>query len=145
MFQTVRDLIYKKALGKEGGATHGEVVSLSQRTALSNYLPYAFYDRGEQAYHNTDDTTGYLWELLPLYFTSPKNVNAYTSMQQADARTRSQWSLSTASAHHFPNHRERSPCRIHTHTSDRVMPTEHQGHCLSHGHAKKLGLAAFAR
>ena len=74
MFQTVRDLIYKKALGKEGGATHGEVVSLSQRTALSNYLPYAFYDRGEQAYHNTDDTTGYLWELLPLYFTSPKNV-----------------------------------------------------------------------
>ena len=74
MFKTVRDHLYKKASGQEGGATHGEVVALAQRASLSNYLPYGFYDRDQQAYENTDDTTGYLWELLPLYFTSPKNI-----------------------------------------------------------------------
>lgn len=55
-----------------------------QRDKLSDYLPWLAYDADNQAFINTDDTYGYLFECSPLYFAGDKAVNTLTSMIKQD-------------------------------------------------------------
>jgi conjugal transfer ATP-binding protein TraC len=52
----------------ERGPFKGEIERFARRDPFSPYLAYRAYDETEQAYHNTDNTIGYVWECKPAAF-----------------------------------------------------------------------------
>lgn len=55
--------------GTGGGLTYRMLEKLTRRNRFSDYLPYAAYDPETKVYHNIDDTVGFIWECVPLYFS----------------------------------------------------------------------------
>ena len=52
----------------ERGPFVGEIERFARRDPLSPYLQPRAYIEAEEAYLNTDDTVGYVWECTPLAF-----------------------------------------------------------------------------
>ena len=48
--------------------TYSDVDDLLYRHKFSKYLPYRAYDPDTFAYHNMDQSIGYLWECIPLVY-----------------------------------------------------------------------------
>ena len=48
--------------------TYSDVDDLLYRHKFSKYLPYRAYDPDTYAYHNMDQSIGYLWECIPLVY-----------------------------------------------------------------------------
>lgn len=82
MFSTLRDDLRKTIFGRRGGLTHADVVARNRREKMSDFLPYAFYDPTKQAYTCIDDTIGYVWECLPLYFADDTIIKQLQKLLQ---------------------------------------------------------------
>lgn len=62
-----------KILGQEhAGATRAEIRNLSYHNKFSYYLPWIAYDDESKIYYNSDETHGFVWECMPLVFSSEK-------------------------------------------------------------------------
>jgi len=60
--------------GDSCGATMAEVSSLHYHNKFSDFLPYLAYDDETLTYHNTDGSTGFIWECTPLVFSADKTL-----------------------------------------------------------------------
>ena len=66
--------------GKVGGPKVNEYAEMARRESFSKYLPYVAYSEETRTYYNADDTTGYLWECVPLTFVSDKDCNVLQAL-----------------------------------------------------------------
>lgn len=64
----------------ERGPMVGETAKFLGRDPFSRYLPYRAYDKETGEYHNTDNTTGRIWECRPLTFLGEKGFKSLTSV-----------------------------------------------------------------
>ena len=60
--------------GKDAGMTHHELKKLTERSKLSNYLPWDVYDAPSKLYFNNDNTFGFIWECQPVVFAGEKTM-----------------------------------------------------------------------
>ncbi len=56
----------RKLIFGTDGMTHGDIARMTYRIRFSEFLPYRAYDPATRAFHNMDDSIGFLWECLPL-------------------------------------------------------------------------------
>jgi len=66
--------------GKNGGARYSDLESLVDHTGLSDFLPWLLYRQTDNAYLNTNNTVGYIWECTPLTFSGIAEVKQLESM-----------------------------------------------------------------
>ncbi|MBI5328316.1 MAG: TraC family protein [Deltaproteobacteria bacterium] len=59
-------------MGLSLGMSKRELRTMVERDKFSDYLPYLSYNPDTNAYYNTDDTVGFIWECIPLYSSSEK-------------------------------------------------------------------------
>ncbi len=55
--------------GSNGGMTTADLKNMTERSKLSDYLPWLAYNPETKLYTNTDNTHGYIWECSPLAFS----------------------------------------------------------------------------
>ncbi len=55
---------------KQNGVSEEEIERMAKRHTFSRYLPYRAYDPKDRYYINSDDTYGFLWEVIPLAYAS---------------------------------------------------------------------------
>ncbi|MFZ5571301.1 MAG: TraC family protein [Thermodesulfobacteriota bacterium] len=48
------------------GMTHGDIADMTARIRFSEFFPYRAFDPRTGAFHNLDDSIGFLWECVPL-------------------------------------------------------------------------------
>lgn len=65
---------------EEEGLRGDDYPAITRREQFSKWLPYLAYRKDEQAYLNSDDSVGYLWECRPLTFLSEKAAEAIGSI-----------------------------------------------------------------
>ncbi len=56
----------RKLIFGTNGMTHDDISKMTFRTQFSEFLPYRAYDPQNHAYHNMDESIGFLWECVPL-------------------------------------------------------------------------------
>jgi conjugal transfer ATP-binding protein TraC len=61
-------LLIDKILGVGDALNTQRLRRLVDRDKLSVYLPYLAWDSDTKAYHNADETVGYVWECTPLVY-----------------------------------------------------------------------------
>lgn len=75
MFKALLGNIFSGLVGRDTcGATMAEVSSLHYHNKFSDFLPYLAYDEETGVYHNTDGSTGFIWECTPLVFSADKTL-----------------------------------------------------------------------
>ena len=75
MVKSILGTIFNGLLGRDScGATMAELSSLHYHNKFSDFLPYMAYDAETEIYHNTDGSTGFLWECTPLVFSADKTL-----------------------------------------------------------------------
>lgn len=55
-----------------------------KRERLSDYLPYLAFDDKSNEFLNADNSYGYLWECIPVYFSSENTTNILSSVLKQD-------------------------------------------------------------
>ncbi|MDD5532763.1 MAG: TraC family protein, partial [Syntrophales bacterium] len=65
-----RDFLY----GRDRDLSVSDLNEMTARNRFSVYLPWVSYDSAGKTYHNTDDTTGFIWECAPLSFAGDKTA-----------------------------------------------------------------------
>ncbi|HPL64424.1 MAG TPA: TraC family protein [Syntrophales bacterium] len=65
-----RDFLY----GRDRDLSVSDLNEMTARNRFSVYLPWVSYDSAAKTYHNTDDTTGFIWECAPLSFAGDKTA-----------------------------------------------------------------------
>ena len=126
------DTFVSKTFGKNGSLTKGQVLNLSQRERLSDFLPYLYYDENAKAFLNTDNTWGYCYECAPLSFYNPKAMKRITKLLEMNfpARTVIQVSL-IADKHIKPVLDEYVKCKTRDSVMAKKTATEYANHLLS--------------
>lgn len=80
LLQALRDFLF----GDNGGARYSDLERLSDRTGLSDYLPWKLYDRNGHRYLNVNNTVGYIWECTPLPFAGLSEIKQIESLIRAN-------------------------------------------------------------
>ncbi len=75
--------------GKDGGMTKGELNKLSQRSKLTEYMPWISYDPDSKCYVNTDNSFGFIWECTPISFAGEKTLQTLMGLFRAGLPFRS--------------------------------------------------------
>lgn len=82
----------KKLMG-DGGVTTSEILGLSQRERLSDFLPYLTYSDERKTFANIDNTEGYMWECVPAYFQTDQKIKRLEKMLQTKLPKDTVWSF----------------------------------------------------
>src|ERR1700690_758932 len=85
MFTTIADMIF----GKRGGLSGPELKRQTERSSLSDFLPYNSYEEETRIYLNTDNTIGFIWECVPLCFAGEKSLDTLVGIFRAGLRVNS--------------------------------------------------------
>ena len=92
MFTQYTDRALKALMG-DGGITSTEILGLSQRERLSEFLPYLTYSEEKQTFANIDNTEGYMWECVPTYFQTEQKIKRLEKMLQNKLPRDTVWSF----------------------------------------------------
>ena len=85
MFATMAEMIF----GKRGGLSVPELNRQTERSSLSDFLPYNSYEEETGIYLNTDNTIGFIWECVPLCFAGEKSLDTLVGIFRAGLRENS--------------------------------------------------------
>lgn len=66
--------------GERGGLRHADLNASTERTALSDWLPWLLYDDKRQRYLTTNNSIGFAWECVPLSFAGLREIKALESL-----------------------------------------------------------------
>ncbi|MFB3925186.1 MAG: TraC family protein [Syntrophales bacterium] len=70
MLKSLLNLLF----GKDRDISRLEINEMTRRDKLSPSLPWIAYDPDTRAYHNIDDTVGFIWECSPLAFAGEQTI-----------------------------------------------------------------------
>jgi len=71
VFAKLAEFLY----GRHGGFRLKDLLKMSERDKLSDFLPWIAYDEETRLYYLADDNYGFIWECSPLFFSSAATVN----------------------------------------------------------------------
>ncbi len=80
LFKKMRNFLF----GDNGGARYSDLEKASDRSGLSDFLPWKLYRREDHAYLNVNNTVGYIWECTPIPFAGLNEVKQLESLIRAD-------------------------------------------------------------
>lgn len=69
--------------GRDRGMTKREFRKMTERSKLSNCLPWDVYDEPTRRYLNADKTIGFIWECLPVAFAGEKTITTLDGIFRA--------------------------------------------------------------
>ncbi|MDH5543684.1 MAG: TraC family protein [Nitrospinota bacterium] len=72
---SIKSVLEKIILGSDGGLKFSDLIDLSERTKLSDSLPWIYYNDDESCFLNVDGSIGVGWECSPLAFAGDQTVN----------------------------------------------------------------------
>ena len=77
---SLRDFLF----GDNGGVRYADIERLTDRTGLSDFLPWLLYERDKHRYLNVNNTVGYIWECTPLPFAGLPEMKQLEALIRAD-------------------------------------------------------------
>ncbi len=76
-------LLNSLLFGSGGGLKKSDIKKAVRRMSFSKYLNYHAYDEETEAYINSDNTVGFLWECSPLVFAGQKTMKTLEGLFRA--------------------------------------------------------------